>query len=180
MGAEAIRKTLNRCLGAYNRPLRRLIFAGICVVIAGCAQTGPILSGSGASTSPETQKSAGFGQFPDIPIPSGSKINTDKTLVFGSEPWFGQLALNSGTNADALFDFYRSTLPQYRWEEVTSVRAPTSILTYTNGERVLAIAIRGATLGGSEVTVTVSPRGTNRQSQQPSGGLMPAPVQTIQ
>ena len=180
MVAEAIRKTLNRCLGAYNRPLRRLIFAGICVVIAGCAQTGPILSGSGASTSPETQKSAGFGQFPDIPIPSGSKINTDKTLVFGSEPWFGQLALNSGTSAAALFDFYRSTLPQYRWEEVTSVRAPTSILTYTNGERVLAIAIRGATLGGSEVTVTVSPRGTNRQSQQPSGGLMPAPVQTIQ
>jgi len=154
--------------------------AGTCLLIAGCAQTAPILSDNGASASPETQKSAGFGQFPDIPIPSGSKINSDKTLVFGSEPWFGQLALTSRTNADALFDFYRSTLPQYRWEEVTSVRAPTSILTYTHGERVLAIAIRGATLGGSEVTVTVSPRGTNRQNQQPAGGLMPAPVQKIQ
>ncbi len=84
----------------------------------------------------------------------------DKTLVVGAEPWFGQLALDAGQAAPQVFDFYRSRLPEYGWQEITSVRAPTSVLTYDRDDRILQMQIKGSTLSGSEVTITVSPRGT--------------------
>ena len=123
-----------------------------------------------------------FSQFPDLPIPTGSKIDIEKTLVFGSKPWFGQLALKSLSSTNQLFNFYRENLPQYGWQEITSVRAPTSILTYSSPERVLTIAIQSATLTGSHVTLTVSPRGENTPQSGDGAtptGLVPAPVQKL-
>jgi hypothetical protein len=149
-------------------------------MLAACANTAPIMSNSGSTTSPGGGKTSvsAFSQFPDIPVPSGTKINMEKTLVFGTKPWYGQLALESSSNANKLFDFYRENLSQYGWQEVTSVRAPTSILTYATADRVLAIAIQNATLLGSNVTVTVSPRGQPQAQQSPSG-VMSAPVQKL-
>jgi len=144
----------------------------IALALAGCAQTASISSTGGAAQVSSTTPSA-FTQFPDIPVPPGSKIVVDKTLVFGSKPWFGQLTLDSSTSANKAFDFFRANLTSMGWEEVTSVRAPTSILTYANEDRVLAIAIRGGTITGSELTVTVSPRG---QPQPQGGGALPPPV----
>ena len=99
-----------------------------------------------------------FKQFPDLPVPNGAEININETLVFGSNLWFGQLALKTQSNANVIFEFYRRNLPRHHWQEVASVRAPTSVLTYINGDRVLSIAIRDTTLGGADVTLTVSPR----------------------
>jgi hypothetical protein len=156
-----------------------VLISGI-FMLAACANTAPIMSNSGSASSPGGGKTSvsAFSQFPDIPIPSGTKINMEKTLVFGTKPWYGQLALESSGNANRLFDFYRENLSQYGWQEVTSVRAPTSILTYATGDRVLAIAIQSGTIMGSNVTVTVSPRG-QPQPQQSPGGVMPAPVQKL-
>ncbi len=164
---------------------RALVCAIAAAMLAGCTQTAPIMSNTDGAGAQGGRKSiAGFGQFPDIPIPSGTKIDVEKTLVFGTKPWYGQLALSSSSGANALFDFYRESLPQYGWQEVTSVRAPTSILTYATAERVLAIAIQSATLGGANVTVTVSPRGQPQpqlQSAPPAGGVQGnAPVAPVQ
>jgi len=159
------------------------IFKGSLVIallgLAACGETAPILSGSGGGSggSAERKSVSAFSQFPDIPIPSGTKINVDKTLVFGTKPWYGQLALSSSSNANQLFDFYRENLPQYGWQEVTAVRAPTSILTYATAERVLAIAIQSATLTGSDVTVTVSPRGQPQPQSVPGAAPAPGAVQ---
>jgi hypothetical protein len=150
------------------------------VLMTGC-ETAPILS-TPESGGDQTGRKAmtGFGQFPDIPIPSGTKINTEKTLVFGTKPWYGQLSLSSSSNANALFDFYRESLTQYGWQEVTAVRAPTSILTYATAERVLAIAIQSGTISGANVTVTVSPRGQAQpQTPPPLSSAPVAPVQRL-
>ena len=138
---------------------------------------------SSPNVKPEARKSvSSFSQFPNIPMPTGTTIDNDKTLVFGSKPWYGQLALNSSSNTNQLFDFYRDNLPQYGWQEITSVRAPTSILTYATPERVLAIAIQSGTLIGSYVTVTASPRGQAKPELMDSNapaGAMPTPVQKL-
>lgn len=167
-------------LKSSNRhPVSGLILLSLLFAVGACDRTAPIMastktpSASGAAAPP----SSAYTQFPDIPIPAGADINVEKTLIFGNSPWFGQLSLNTRTNAGALFDFYRTNLPQYDWQELTSVRAPTSILTYDSDDRVLAISIQGSTLRGSEITITVSPKGTPK----PTGGnLAPAPVQTLQ
>jgi len=145
--------------------------------VGACSQTAQILpasSNTDAAGKPSGPVSA-FSQFPDIPVPTGAKIIVDKTLVFGSKPWFGQLTLDASSNANRSFDFFRENLPGYGWEEVTSVRAPTSILTYATEDRVLAIAIRGGTISGSELTITVSPRGKS-QSGGSGQGILPPPV----
>jgi hypothetical protein len=152
--------------------------------LAACANTAPIMSSSSNAAAQGTESTAAasaYSQFPDIPIPSGTKIDLEKTLVFGNDPWYGQLALDASGNAGQIFDFYRQNLGNYGWQEVTSVRAPTSILTYATADRVLAIAIQSGTITGSKVTVTVSPRGQpNAQpAPAPAGGVMPAPVQKL-
>ena len=153
-----------------------VILISTLVFLAACDRTAPIMASTKSTQegNPSAQTASSYTQFPDIPIPSGAKINIEKTLIFGSKPWFGQLSLSTSANADTLFDFYRNNLPQYNWQEITSVRAPISILTYDNEDRVMSIAIAGSTLRGSDITLTVSPKGTASPSSKDS--LMPAPV----
>lgn len=146
--------------------IRRLAVIALLYGLSACNQTTPMVATAttptGTTSASSSQTASGFRQFPDIPIPAGAKMDVEKTLVFGSDPWFGQLALTASSDPGIMFDFFRSNLTEHNWQEVTSVRAPTSILTYMSDSRVLAIAIQSATLGGSNITVTVSPRGQNK------------------
>ena len=150
------------------------------IVLSACDRTAPIM---GTSTPPITkgqskQTSLAYTQFPDIPIPSGAVINIEKTLVFGSKPWFGQLSLSTSTNVAYVFDFYRSNLLKYKWKELASVRAKSSILTYDSKDRILSISINRTTLRGAEILITVSPKGTGLRNQE--GDLRTEPDQKLQ
>jgi len=164
-------------------PLRMMALIAI-FGLSACNQSAPMMQTSGGSSAQQTgapgiARSSGFTQFPDIPIPAGAEMNVEKTLVFGSKPWFGRLTLNADASVGGMFDFFRSNLVNHRWQEITSVRAKTSILTYSQEERVLTIAIQGSTLGGSEIMITVSPKGvpqTFPKAGAAQGDLMPVPV----
>jgi len=148
-----------------ERPLRRqphiwyisLAMTAL-LVVSGCTQTAQ-LQGGGISNSASTGTSPNTSIFPDIPIPEGANMIVDRTLVVGTQDWFGQLALNANQGPIAIFDFYRNRLPQFGWNEITSVRAPTSVLTYDREDRILQMQISSTTLRGSEILITVSPRG---------------------
>ena len=140
------------------------IFAVVSLALGACAQ-GSIISSnsSGPETGPNGQMATpekSFNRFPDVPIPTGSQMDTKRTLVFGgNEAWYGQLVLNAKHNGDSIFDFYKQELIGFGWEEITSVRADVSSLTYMRAERVATIQIAKKTISGSVVTITVSPRG---------------------
>ena len=156
--------------------IRILVLAVGCMVAASCAQNSAVMPAqnqSGTSTESSSAMPIDFSQFTDIPIPGGAGIDLDKTLVFGSSPWYGNLALETSANASAIFDFYRRNLPQHQWQEIASVRAATSILTYGTLDRVLTITITDTTLRGADVMMIMSPRGTSG-----SGELAP-PAQPI-
>lgn len=157
--------------------------AGAALVLAGCAQLAPLRAppaapkpaaseGAGGKTAGQIKPSPA--QFSDLPIPQGAKLNVDKTLVVGTQTWYGQLSLDTSHNADTMFDFYSRELANYGWRRIAAVRAPTSILTYDRDERVLAIAITPSRVYGSEITITVSPR----EQPMPAmpGGAAPAPA----
>jgi len=157
-----------------------IFFAAISTVLAlaACTETAS-LQGGGLSQNTSASGASGPATasiFPDIPIPEGAKMIVDKTLVVGTNNWFGQLALETSSNPVAMFDYYRNRLPQFGWQEITSVRAPVSVLTFDREDRILQMQIASSTLRGSEITITVSPRGT---PSGPSGSGMPAPVQRI-
>ncbi|MBF0247720.1 MAG: hypothetical protein HQL36_06565 [Alphaproteobacteria bacterium] len=138
------------------------------LTLAACAPQGSALSpntnpdAAGATGAKAAQPEPSFNRFPDIPVPTGAKMDAQRTLVFGGgETWYGQLGLDATFNGDAMFDFYKQELGAFGWQEVTSVRAPVSVLTYERQGRVLSIQIEPVKLalrGESKVTLTVSPR----------------------
>lgn len=103
---------------------------------------------------------ASFTRFPDLPMPVKAELDMSKTLVFGTnDAWIGRMVISSSHGSNDMFDFYKQEMPGFGWQEITSVRSETSVMTYTRGERVATIQIASATLKGAKVTITVSPKG---------------------
>jgi hypothetical protein len=108
---------------------------------------------------------ASFSQFQDVPIPIGAKMDLDRTVILGGrERWIGRLTLETSHNSVKLFNFFKKSTPEFGWQEITSIRSATSVLTYSQTTRVLTIQIIAKTLRGSEVVITVSPRDQNTGS----------------
>ena len=142
--------------------IRRWTSVGAVVAVlaaAGC-QGSPALDANGDPAAAGAMNEHGFTRFPDIPIPSGATMDLDRSLVLGArDAWIGRLAMHVGARPSALFDFYSREMGRFGWREITSVRSETSVLTYSRGERVATVRIRGVTLRGAQVDVTISPRG---------------------
>ncbi|WP_046023479.1 hypothetical protein [Magnetospira sp. QH-2] len=134
------------------------------LILSGCAVTSGVSSNKSTPTdgksATKTQKS--FNQFPDIPVPTRANMDIERTLIFGMEGgWYGRLVMSSGHNVSATFDFYQQEMPGFGWQPVTMVRSAHSVLTYTRQGRVATIQIGEATLSGSEISITVSPKQTD-------------------
>ncbi len=151
---------------------------------SGTATMGPGKTATGNSKAAGQQ--AAPIEFADIPVPKGRKINVDKTMVVGTDVWFGQLTYDTNHSAESMFNFYHRELSDYGWRKITAVRAQTSFLTYERQNRIMTIAITPNRLLGSEVTITVSPRESslpapapaplNVPSNIPAGNPAPAPA----
>ncbi len=151
------------------------ILLAVFLALGGCAPRAVAPSTAAAGGASKAQKGQSpQAQFGDIPVPKGRKINVDKTVVVGTQVWFGQLTFDTSFGASAMFDFYTRELPNYGWRKITSVRAQTSFMTYDRENRVMTIAIRENRIRGSEVTITVSPREETRPP--PKGSVMPGAV----
>ena len=150
--------------------LKGIAAGGLMVsVLAACAPGATVKTRTDASQATgkngQAMPAPSFTNFPDMPVPGNAKMDLDRTVVFGGgEDWFGRVALSSNFAADQLFDFYKTELPKFGWEEITSVRSKTSVLTYQRAGRVVTIQLEGATLQGTDVMMTVSPKGAPVQA----------------
>ena len=151
-------------MNSQNFSLTGLIFC-IIIFLGGCGIGGglkpmPMKKGD-ASKSAQTS----FGQFQDVPVPIGAEMDLDRTVILGThERWIGRLTLETSHNSVKLFNFFKKSTPEFGWQEITSIRSATSVLTYSQTTRVLTIQIIEKTLQGSEVVMTVSPRDQNTGS----------------
>jgi hypothetical protein len=154
------------------------------LTLAACAPgAGPLSrSASSAKSNPNaantTKQQTKKVQFNDIPNLKGWKINNDKTMVVGTDVWYGRLTFDTSHSANSTFIFYTRELPNYGWRKITSTRAQTSFLTYDRQNRVLTMAISPNRIRGSEVMITVSPReqATPLAPTPQPGAPTPAPV----
>ncbi len=102
------------------------------------------------------QSTPNFAQFREIPIPENATMNLDKTLLFGNDPLIGRLAFKVPYNQANMFDFYMQEMPKFGWQELTSIRATNSYLTYAKDNRVATILLGSSSLNGTEVIFDVS------------------------
>ncbi len=140
------------------------------LVAFGCAQKEAETPGTGKSTS-TARTATGFAQFSDIAVPAGSKMDVDRSLILGArDNWIGRLAMNTSENTTKAYDFFLREMPKFGWQEITTVRSDISIIMFRRGNRIVTVQIKGQTLGGSTIDVTVSPARDSQQIPKTSMG----------
>jgi len=171
-------------------PMRLRIIAPLTIalaVLAGCSHS--ISSGSpSTSASGGTAATPTFGQFTDVPIPDGARMDADRSLLVGpADSWVGRLVFSvRWSNAPELFDFFKAKMPSYQWQEISSVRADISVMTWQRGDRIATIQIEETTFGAG-VTLTMGPvagasavQPSAAQPPQPNANLAPGQTTVIQ
>jgi hypothetical protein len=107
-----------------------------------------------------------FKQFTDIPIPTDADLAIEESLVLGTEDgWIGRLSLDVGHPMIDMYAFYTREMPRFSWEQLTTVRARISTMTYRRGTRVATITLQPrssigtlSNLGsGTTIDFTVAP-----------------------
>lgn len=159
--------TIPRALASFSALLLAGTLLGACEQTAGILPTTSPASDGGGALAP------GLPQFTDVYVPPGAKLYVERTMIFGDAPWYGQLALGVSTDPYALFEQYRRDMTGLGWQEMTSIRAPTSVITFSRDDRVATVQIQGARIRGSEITITVSPRGGGMGAPSPMTGKSP-------
>ncbi len=135
---------------------------------------------SGSSSSGDTNSGVAapsFNQFTDIPLPEDAHMDRHNTLVVGQgENWMGRLDYTlRWSSAPQLFDFYKEQMPRYKWQEISSVRAAISVMTYRRGDRIATVQIEDRTLVGVEVIITMSPTNNNSGASSNNDDYQPPP-----
>lgn len=146
------------------------------LALTGCDKTAP-LAASHKPTESGIIGAPSFAQFSDVPVPSGAKMDLDRSLVLGDrESWIGRLVMAVGMNQDRAYDFYFGEMPRFGWQPITTVRSETSVLTYIRGARVATVQIQGRAITGARIWMTISPRGALTNS---AGANLYAPARSV-
>mgnify|MGYP001200334158 CR=1 FL=1 len=135
-----------------------LAFIG-CLLLSGCTKNGiPLMSSSISGTEGLPPEQLSFAKFKDIPIPDGAVMDMKDTIIFGSdEEWFGRLTIIPNLSHAETFDFFRFEMPNLSWEEITNVRATSSVLSYQKNQRVVTIQIFNS-YGKTVCSINMSPK----------------------
>jgi hypothetical protein len=117
----------------------------------------PLTNADGDSLSDVQSKLLG-----DMPLPGGSTIDNDKSLILGSgDGWAGRVSITSAQNGTETFNFFREQYQKSGWSLVSSTKAKNSILVFLKKDRTATIEIEDGTFGGkASVMLTVAPRST--------------------
>lgn len=137
----------------------KTLLCAVTAVIAGCALDSQELKKDKSNELPYT-----FSQFTDIPIPDGSQMDLDKSMMFGRETdWMGKMTFYAPYNVSGVFDFYMEEMPKFNWKELTSVRGSNSVLTYRYNCRVATVQlISNGFRGGTTVIISMAPSPAKR------------------
>ncbi|MBU3616851.1 hypothetical protein [Polynucleobacter sp. JS-Polo-80-F4] len=131
----------------------------IAVLISGCASSGDSPSGS-----PQEVQEVQSQLLGDMLLPQGARLNgTDSIIIGRGNEWVGRAVVNALQGATDVYAFFQSEYPKSGWTIVTAVKAKTSILVFTKGDRTATIEIVDGSLGGpkSVIVITSSPKNAN-------------------
>ena len=143
-----------------------LIAAAALVALEACDR-GPRLAATSAPVTVEGETGAAFQPITDVPIPDGARLDGERSLVLGGQDnWTGRLVFTISESPADAFARYHQEMLRFGWRLITSVQAESSVLAFSQGDRVATIQIDGRTLSGATVAITMSPRHSGDDSVQ--------------
>jgi len=108
----------------------------------------------------EADLDATFQPITDIPIPPGTTLDAQNSLILGTgDQWTGRLVININQSHSEAFALYTTQMPQFGWKPIASVQSGTSLLTFIRGNRATTIEILDSrAISGVLVRITMTPR----------------------
>ncbi len=142
--------------------IKSLIFALTYILIFyGCSQS--IKTPKYESPKVETGKDidenpSRLNEITDIPIPSKSAIDLEKTFILGKgDEWMGRLTLINKKNVEDIYSFFSSEMPKFSFKEKSTIRSDVSTLIYENKKKAIFIKISKLNFGKSYIEITATP-----------------------
>ena len=97
-------------------------------------------------------------EISDIPIPSKSIIDLEKTFILGKgDDWMGRLSLINKENIDEIYTFFLNEMPKFKFKEKSSIRSEVSTLIFENKKKAIFIKISKIKFGKTYIEITATP-----------------------
>jgi hypothetical protein len=143
--------------------LKSLTNIAIIVVLSGILASCATSSDSSSSGSNEAQEIQAQ-LLGDMPLPAASKIMSADSIIIGrGDNWVGRAVLSGVQNSTDIYAFFQAEYPKSGWTTVSAIKAKTSILVFTKGDRTATIELNDGSLTGPKtiITITSSPKNAN-------------------
>jgi hypothetical protein len=143
-----------------RRRLFPVLSCGLLIVAAACG-SGQSIGQSRVTTSgvvPGTQVPPDVLLIPDIPIPPGTPVVREDTVIIGDDDaWTGQVVLQPSFSVAQMTEYFRVEMVKFGWVETAVVRARRTALTFSRGDRVAMVKVTPRGGSSSEADIVVAP-----------------------
>ena len=101
---------------------------------------------------------ARLSEISDIPIPSKSIIDLEKTFILGKgDDWMGRISLINKDNVDEIYSFFLNEMVKFKYKEKSSIRSDVSTLIFENKKKAIFIKISKVKFGKTYIEITSTP-----------------------
>ena len=96
-------------------------------------------------------------EISDIPIPSKSIIDLEKTFILGKgDNWMGRLSLINKKNVEEIYSFFLNEMAKFSYKEKSSIRSDVSTLIFENNKKAIFIKISKLNFGKTYIEITAT------------------------
>ena len=104
------------------------------------------------------ENNARLSEISDIPIPSKSIIDLEKTFIIGKgDDWMGRLSLINKKNIEEIYSFFLNEMPKFSYKEKSSIRSEVSTLIFENNKKAIFIKISKINFRKTYIEITATP-----------------------
>ena len=104
------------------------------------------------------ENNARLSEISDIPIPSKSIIDLEKTFILGKgDNWMGRLSLINKKNVEEIYSFFLNEMTKFKYKEKSSIRSEISTLIFENKKKTIFIKISKVKFGKTYIEITATP-----------------------
>ena len=97
-------------------------------------------------------------EISDIPIPSKSIIDLEKTFIIGKgDDWMGRLSLINKKNIEEIYSFFLNEMAKFSYKEKSSIRSNISTLIFENNKKTIFIKISKLNFRKTYIEITATP-----------------------
>ena len=96
-------------------------------------------------------------EISDIPIPSKSIIDLEKTFIIGKgDDWMGRLSLINKKNIEEIYSFFLNEMAKLSYKEKSSIRSDVSTLIFENNKKAIFIKISKLNFRKTYIEITAT------------------------